>query len=81
MNMKHKKTLLEALSIITVFFSLISFTMSDSFIIIFIIISLAFLFITTITHIVLWRCPYCKSFLGRVDFGTHCKYCGKELYD
>ena len=27
-----------------------------------------------------WRCPYCKTHLGRMDYSPRCGFCGKKLY-
>ena len=28
-----------------------------------------------------WRCPHCFRRLGRLDAGTYCPHCGKNMYN
>lgn len=34
----------------------------------------------SILNVIWWRCPHCKTYLGRLSpFATHCPYCGEKL--
>lgn len=35
-----------------------------------------------ILTVILWRCPYCGKYLGKLDFGIHsCKHCDKSFFE
>lgn len=81
MNMKQRNILIHAFDFTAIASAFIAITVNGFIRMIFMALSAILLVTGVILHLCLWRCPHCKSHLGRIDFGTHCKYCGKELYD
>lgn len=79
-DMRKRKNLIKIIVAVYIFLMLILFLFVDGFF----KATLAFIFtiLFLVANAILWRCPYCKQHLGRIDdSGPYCQHCGQNIYE
>ncbi len=81
MNMRKKKNIFTVCIVAILLIAFSVYLVPDAIKPFFMAVSIISVTIFMIVFFAMWRCPHCGRSLGRLDNATHCKYCGKKLYE